>query len=238
MYCQLGKTQKQAGAIRALDVAAILCVVSVLVFIAVLGTGRFKERMLRAHCRANLLQIGMALQLYAKDNHELLPDCTMANPHFAGPQWPWDVHTNLANILETKGATRQSFYCPANPTMNDNRHWNFWKFNPGEMRVVGYGLLLKGYGQVPRNLWRESLTATNQAAPSNTELAFDATAGIGGDYKEIHGTWDDRSNHMRDKRPLGGNILFEDLHVDWRDFKDMKVRLKTRGVGGPVEWSF
>lgn len=238
MNCHPGKIQNQAGAFRPLDVAAIVCVVAVLAFLAVLGAGRFKEHALRTGCRANLMQIGTALQLYAKDNHDLLPDCSANNPHFSTPQWPWDMHTNLVNSLEAKGVTRQNLYCPANPTANDNRHWNFWKYDPGQMRVVGYGFLLKGYRQVPRNLWRTSLTAANQGSPSQAELAFDATACIADDYANIHGTWVDRSNHMRDKHPLGGNILFVDEHVGWRDFSEMKVRFNTGGLGGPVEWSF
>jgi hypothetical protein len=238
MHCFPGRNQKQAGAIRPLDVAAIVCVVSVLAFLAVFGAGHFKERALRTRCRANLLQIGTALQLYAKDNHDLLPDCSRANPRFAGPQWPWDMHTNLANVLETKGAARQNFYCPANPAVNDDRHWNFWKSDPGPVRVIGYGLLLKGIRQVPSSFWRTSLSATNQIPPAQAELAFDATACVDDDYLNIHGTWVDRSNHVRGKRPLGGNILFEDQHVDWRDFSEMQIRFNTIGPGGTVQWSF
>ena len=238
MHCYPGTNQNQAGAIRPLDVAAIVCIVSVLAFFAVFGTSRIRERVLRTRCRANLLQIGTALQLYAKDNHNLLPDCSRANPGFTGPQWPWDIHTNLANVLETKGATRQNFYCPANPAMNDDRHWDFWKSDPNPARVIGYGLLLKGYRQVPPGLWRTSLSATNQVSPSQTELAVDATVCTDDNYVGISDAWGDRSNHVRGKRPLGGNILFDDQHVDWRDFSGMQIRFTTFNPPGAVQWSF
>jgi len=237
MHCHPAANQNQ-GAFRPLDVAAIVCVVSVLAFFAVFGTGRFKERMARIHCRANLMQIGTALQLYAKDNHDLLPDCSRANPRLAGPNWPWDTHTNLVNFFEAKGATRQNLYCPANPAMNDDRHWNFWKSDPNPARVTGYGLLLNGYSQVPRNLWRTSLNATNQSSPALTELGFDATVCTDDKYVGIGDAWSDRSNHVRGNRPMGGNILFEDQHVAWRDFGDMLIRFTTFNPAGAVQWSF
>ena len=238
MHCHPGKNQNLAGAFRPLDVAAIVCIVSVVAFLAIFGAGRFREQSLRTHCRANLLQIGIALQLYAKDNNDLLPDCSRANRRFYGPQWPWDIHTNLVNALEAKGATRGNFYCPANPAMNDDRHWDFWKSDPSPARVIGYGLLLKGYPQVPPNLWRTSLGATSQGSPSQLELVFDATVCTDDKYVGISDAWSDRSSHVRGKRPMGGNILFEDLHAGWRDFSEMQIRFTTFNPPGLVQWSF
>jgi hypothetical protein len=33
-------------------------------------------------------------------------------------------------------------------------------------------------------------------------------------------------------------VLFEDQHVEWRDFNEMEVRFSTVGPGGQVRWSF
>jgi prepilin-type processing-associated H-X9-DG protein len=40
------------------------------------------------------------------------------------------------------------------------------------------------------------------------------------------GGWNDyhMTPHMRGKDPEGGNVLFLDWHVDWRPFKEMRVR--------------
>jgi len=238
MKCSHVKVRSIDGAIRPLDVAAIICVLGVLAFLIFLAAGHSKERALRMQCQGNLRQIGIALALYAKDNHGLLPDCSAANPHFAGPGWPWDMNTNLVSKLESMGVERSMFYCPANPALNDDRHWNFWRENHGAVSVIGYGMLFKGIGQVPRNLWRANLAGDGQAPPAETELSFDATACVDDDYQKIQGIWTDRSSHMHEQTPLGGNILFEDQHVDWRDFKDMEVRFSTIGPGGQVRWSF
>lgn len=239
MKCLSEKNRRCEGAVRPLDVAAIVCVLAVLAFLALIGSRQFQKRSLRTQCLRNLSQMGTALQLYAHDNRGLLPDCSPANPRFAGPMWPWDLNTNLANALETKGADRKVFYCPANPAMNDDRHWNFWKNMPGSsMRVVGYGTLYQGVQQVPANLWRTKLGESAAGSPAQSELSFDATACVNGDYRDIRGIWSDRSNHLGEKSPTGGNILFLDQHVQWRDFSEMRERFITVGPGGLVRWSF
>jgi hypothetical protein len=238
MKCRSAEIRNDVGAIRPLDVAAIVCVVAVLSFLVMFGAGRFKERAMRVNCRGNLLQIAKALQLYSQDNRGLLPDCTPANPLFTGPQWPWDMHTNLVSVLQAKGVTRDALYCPANSEMNDERHWNFWRADPNPVRVIGYPMLFKGIRQVPRNLWRANLIGDGQTPPAQSELSFDATACMDDDYLSIKGTWTDRSNHIRGKRPIGGNVLFLDQHVDWRDFSQMQIRFRTIGPAGFVQWSF
>ena len=67
---------------------------------------------------------------------------------------------------------------------------------------------------------------------------FDATASAAGDFTQIVGALSDRSNHVRGKRPLGGNILFLDQHVAWRDFNEMQRRFGSPGTAGTVSWYF
>jgi len=226
MRCSIGAHQRQAGAIRPLDVAAVLCVVAWLAFCGVIGAARARQAALKTRCRANLVQIGTALELYGKENGGRLPVAV-------GGVWPWDINTNLTAYLQTKGVERQMFYCPANPEMNDDRHWNF-----GQNRVIGYGMLFRGMAMVPSRFWQTKLPEQKDASAAKTELAFDATACVGDDYTMIQGAYRDRSNHMRGKRPLGGNILFLDQHAEWRDFNAMQMRFNTIGSAGQVAWSF
>jgi prepilin-type processing-associated H-X9-DG protein len=231
-------SRRTEGAIRRIDVAVSIAGILVLVALAVLYAGRWRERVLRARCGANLKQIGLALQMYSRDYKGLLPDVSQDNPQLAGPTWPWDMNTNLTDILIAKGATRAMFYCPANPKMNDDRHWNFWKQVDGPVRVTGYGMLFQGIRQVPPRLWCADLSAKNGKSAADTELGFDTTACVNNDYSAITGLLVDPSNHVRGKKPLGGNILFLDGHVRWRDFSEMKVRFNTIGPAGPVLWSY
>jgi hypothetical protein len=237
MKCFPSKTQNIAGVIRPLDVAAIICVLGVFVFLSIVATSQFKARALRVRCQGNLMRIGQSLALYAGENHGQLPDFSGEDPRYDRGGWPWNLDTNLVAELEVKGLTREMFYCPANPAMNDERHWDFWR-TLGKSRVVSYGFLFKGINAVPSSSWVTKLEPSNLAAPSQTELGFDSTACIGDDYARIQGLWIDRSNHMKNQQPLGGNVLFQDQHVEWRDFSRMQVRFHTFGPGGVIDWSY
>jgi prepilin-type processing-associated H-X9-DG protein len=238
MKCRL-VSRRTEGAIRRIDVAIIIAAILVLVAFAIFSASRWRERALQARCGINLKQLGIALQIYSRDYKGLLPDVSRANPQLAGPTWPWDMHTNLTDLLMDRGATRATFYCPANPKMNDDSHWNFWEeVAPGAVRVTGYGMLFKGIKQVPQQLWCANLSGNGGRSPAETELGFDTTACVNNDYTAITGLLVDPSNHVRGKKPLGGNILFLDGHVQWRDFSKMQVRFNTVGPSGPVLWSF
>ena len=98
----------------------------------------------------------------------------------------------------------------------------------------GYGFLMNGCIDVPPALWRTNLLGDGIRPPSETELAFDATLSQRGSYDHIQGKWVDRSNHVGSRgRPLGGNILFEDGHAQWRDFRQMRHR-----IFGDAVWDF
>jgi len=238
MNCGRAPKPHLAGAIRPLDVAAIICVLGVLAFLGVISLGRFHERALRARCEANLMKIGNSLELYAADNHGDLPDCSGSDPRYGRAGWPWNMETNLINELTAKGLARENFYCPANPAMNDDRHWNFCRVVGGSSRIIGYGMLFQGTSVVPPGSWVSKLPGKNPASPSQAELGFDATACLGDDYTRIQGLWIDRSNHLRKLQPLGGNVLCQDEHVEWRNFSRMQVRFHTFGPSGVIDWSY
>ena len=98
----------------------------------------------------------------------------------------------------------------------------------------------------PPKEWVTSVVAT-KAAPALVELIADVTASDGPDRdradfsKATGGCWGrwqvyDRSNHLRKgTRPVGGNILFVDGHVQWRKFDDMERRWFPN-PGNPSFW--
>ena len=217
----------RSGGFNRKELIVVLGVVTVLAVLGVLGIRLGKEHYLRTHCRINLMQIGGALKDFSQANGGLLPDCSAENARFSGAAWPWDISTNLIAELQQRGVTRNSLYCPANPAMNDVSHWEFWRFIHGSIRVISYGTLFNGQGQIPPDFWRKDLSGVGSTPPSQAELAFDATVSMNGDFARVVGIFTDRSNHMRGKQPSGGNILFEDMHAEWRDFAKMQFRFAT-----------
>jgi hypothetical protein len=209
--------------------------VGLLFILAVLALRSFDERALRLQCQANFQPVGVALKSFALAHDGSLPDCTTANPRYSGAAWPWDMNTNLFNDLVSLGATPKSLYCPANPAMDDVFHREFWRFQHNSLQIISYGLLFSGVAQESPLYWRRALSGDGTHSPAQTELGFDATINMNNDFIHIRGINTDRSNHVRGARPLGGNILFEDGHVDWREFKQMHPRMQT---WPPALWYF
>lgn len=215
--------------IELLVVIAIIGVLAALLFPAL---SRARESTRQTVCRSNVRQIGMALQFYADENRGRFPDASTNNPAFYGNWWPWDLNTNLVAELESKGVTRNILYCPSRPDMNDDQHWNFWKYFPStQIRVAGYVFLLHGGIQTPTNLWRSRLSSR----PSETELVLDATVSQNGDFGTVWGMLRERTSHLERGQPAGGNLAFEDGHVEWRNFQKMKHQIYS-DVG--VVWDF
>jgi prepilin-type N-terminal cleavage/methylation domain-containing protein/prepilin-type processing-associated H-X9-DG protein len=109
-------------------------------------------------------------------------------------------------------------------------------------RVTGYAFVIDsqaGYPYPPRSTpgtpSKKWLRTTGEKQPSAAEFIVDAvlsttpnvsTASFdsvdGGIYArcQIY----DISNHLKGRRPEGGNVLFLDGHTQWRNFSEMQVR--------------
>jgi prepilin-type processing-associated H-X9-DG protein len=71
------------------------------------------------------------------------------------------------------------------------------------------------------------------------ELAADATISDQPDrnasFTNVRGGWPQAhwSNHFKKTKAIGGNVLFLDGHVTWRDFKEMNCWVR---LGGSNQW--
>jgi prepilin-type processing-associated H-X9-DG protein len=99
----------------------------------------------------------------------------------------------------------------------------------------------------PAKEWVRSVIKTH-AAPAQVELIADVTASTGPDRlqadftKATGGCWSrwqiyDRTSHLKGgTKPLGGNSLFVDGHVQWRKFDEMEHRWFWQAFGNPCFW--
>jgi prepilin-type N-terminal cleavage/methylation domain-containing protein len=161
--------------------------------------------------------------------------------------WSWDMGTNFIDEVIRCGGTRDIFYCQSNPDFNCTEVWEFGTFGAtpqqdtpnGGFRITGYIYLLPGAGMnaggySEAKYWKtNSLGVPGKLSPADAEVVVDvvvqdpnppnswtAVTSVGGLPKTVV----QRSNHLDGNLPAGANDLFEDGHVQWRQWRDMWKR--------------
>ncbi|MEK7675680.1 MAG: hypothetical protein AAB676_07590 [Verrucomicrobiota bacterium] len=121
----------------------------------------------------------------------------------------------------------QILYCPGfHPTVKDTDFW--WNFSG--RRVTSYAWMILRDPCPTNSLLpgRTFLTRLTVPIPSEVELAADCVI-LEGTNRFVGIPTDNvpsghQTSHLVGKRPAGGNILFTDGHVAWRNFRQMEVR--------------
>lgn len=240
-----------------IELLVVIAVIAILLSILIPALKAARDQARRVVCATNLHNIGMGLRIYANENNEALP----LNTH---DYWLWDVSYLTTDWLLAHGCDRNTFYCPLqHPLRNaDNAIWwqftqyprspDEWKEEPTSeaqrklhYRVTGYLWLIDtvdGRAYPPKDsYWPRKM---NVKGAQGWELVSDAVMQhpatkrfvnvLRGD-SSVPEEAQNRTNHINRKEiPLGGNILFMDNHLTWRNFEDMEVRYERPGL--PIVW--
>jgi len=237
---------------RAFTVTELLIVLAVVLVLGLLATRALADtriRSTRERCISNLHQMWQALRLYADENNDSVPQTAVNISNRPGSAI-WDVPRNTANLTVAYGAVEDNFYCPSIDFMSRS---NLWDFNgpTGPYRTIGYQWLMERNNpgssdfDATRPMRRNDglpyvsklskpVATTNTLAQSEllTDWVISQGAGTRDDIFEGVYTANPQINtrgfctpHMLGRLPEGGNILFQDGHVAFRPFLEMKRRV-------------
>jgi prepilin-type N-terminal cleavage/methylation domain-containing protein len=230
------------------ELLVVIAVIAMLLAVLVPTLHRAREQAKRILCGNQMKQAGLGLAVYANANDSKLPSDSKAAAYI----YLWDLATPAINaIAKSAGAEdkpdtlKNLFYCPSAPReiLTEALKKNYWEprvWGTYNYRVVGYFYLLKrppGGGIVHIEAGKaELLDRLNTSKASVSELITDMVlsqrdrsreGGLMYTYVEEVAGQPMPTNHIRKNAPLGGNVVYADLHMRWRNFGEMK----TRGFG-------
>lgn len=212
------------------ELLVVIAIIAVLFAILMPALNRSREMARRVQCANNLRQISGAITGYAADHLERVP----ALP--GGGGWLWDIASATRDALVTYGATRQVLYCPVG-LPDEDQYWN-WSTQGTVYTITGYFFLTERVAGSPSVFFyppvmppKHYVQSVLEPNPSDTELATDATLSNSGPFifSPVPGVVA-QTGHLDDgTRPAGGNVLFLDGHVTWRQFSEMQIRAISTG---------
>ena len=243
----LSALKRPANAFTLVELLVVIGIIAILISVLLPALNAAREKAKRVQCANNLRTFGQATMLYVNQNKGKVP------MHRGGANWLWDINYGTRDWFhEVANIPQEMFYCPSY-THNTDGMWSF-AGEPDVFMIAGYYWLGKRPGYrtgngpfVPNTLtnmqfrypledrWIENVTnRTSSSAPADLVLMSDIVISqndtrswanknfvtVFGGYYAGHGT-----THRQGDKPLGGNVLFLDGHVDWRDFDFMKNRL-------------
>ncbi len=184
-----------------IELLVVVAIIAVLIAILLPSLAMAREHARTAVCASNLHQLGVGVQIYAKENSDFVPYCDDNGLEEWVPNSPY-----MAAFIKSSGLTNKVFYCPSEGRSNDingqwNHPWHIW---------IGY-MYIGSRNPTKGALWwfdlEKPIIRLNEEA--GDKLLF-VDLIMTDQFNQLSS-----GAHFMGQNPRGSNHLYGDGHVQW-----------------------
>jgi prepilin-type N-terminal cleavage/methylation domain-containing protein/prepilin-type processing-associated H-X9-DG protein len=240
----MDSSKSKARAFTLIELLVVIAIIAILAAILLPVLSKATEKARITQCKSNEHQLSLATIMYGNDNQDYLPNCQSLGV------WVWDMSAYVMSNLLTTASRQDMFYCPNEYYLFNSATPNAWQAftttttPPQPYVVTGYFWLYpdsQAWLDLPYfSVVKKLNTPKPGTSISGTEVITDATLFLNGITSRTYiniaaaGGSVTHTAHLTGNGsvPAGGNIMFLDGHVDWRNFSQMTNVAQPSGHPG------
>ena len=226
--------QGKNAAFTLIELLVVVAIIALLVSILLPSLNQAKELTRRVICATNLKHIGLGLVMYAQDNNEKYPP--RWNAHWPVGDFCLGPHSPPATsycpgfmaLVPDYVSAIGAFFCPSNGSFSQEHDWPYVSSDG----TVNDKKAFSGYCYWANNCSVSMPEGVLTVTPiEDDELAYDLTSS--GDTVVASDIMSEGTPSWNSHLPgefMGGNILYNDTHAEWKQGDNTELKLDLAGI--------